>query len=216
MAAIRARNKTIYFYFDSIKIEKRCNRFELKSKPFVSKAWTKSGPASIKCVNKKRHNLFAIDLFESSLEHEGSETHERASVSSQMPLHRFPLCISQSVMSVGYYYCYFFFFYFVVVPHKSDKHFRQNKPYCFHVTYVINWLLLLLTQIITGVYNAKIDKSFTIYIIKSSRTEDKKKKKNSFIKMRRKKSLYIFSSVVLVDRNLKEENSLTIQMHWNT
>lgn len=38
---------------------------------------------------------------------------------------------------------------------QTDKHFRRNKPYCFHVTYVINWLLLPLTQIIAGVYNAK-------------------------------------------------------------
>lgn len=86
------------------------------------------------------------------------------------------------------------------------KHFPQNKPYCFHVTYVINWLLLLLTQIIAGVSNAEIGKCFTIesnfYIIKSTTKIDE-----NFPK---KCSICIF-----VDKNWKQKNHWIV-MHWSS
>lgn len=115
----------------------------------------------------KSHNyLQSISLW--SLSHEGSkstriyeETLDQTTVANNHFEQFSPFFWSQKL------FCYVCFA--VQIRHK---HFRQNKPYCFHVTFVINWLLLLLTQIIAGVYNAEIGKCFTIesnfYIIKST------------------------------------------------
>ena len=68
----------------------------------------------------------------------------------------------------------------------------KNKSYTFHVTYAINWLLLPLTQIIVGVYNAKKrnekenqHKTDNLFYI-----SDKRKRKKNWVKKIREKHIF--------------------------
>lgn len=79
----------------------------------------------------------------------------------------------------------------------------------FHITYVINWLLLPLTQIITSVYNAYIGTHASqhwiqhLYFLLYNQVAIEQGRKT---KQPKRKSAN--SSLVLVDRKLKKEN------HW--
>lgn len=56
----------------------------------------------------------------------------------RMPFQPFPFVIAECICST-----------------QIVQLFRQNKPYCFHVIYTINWLLLPLTRITTAILQCK-------------------------------------------------------------